>query len=146
MSRPARPVASVLGIGSTPFYRRSGRSVVALAAQAALLALADAGLRVADVDAVVPVGGSVSCDDLVSVLGVPETVFDALPAPGGNSGVSALAVADALLASGRAEVALVVFARNGRSENRIASRVTDLPGQQFRTFLERPHGWASGTR
>jgi acetyl-CoA acetyltransferase len=143
MSRPARPVASVLGIGSTPFYRRSGRSVVALAAQAALLALADAGLRVADVDAVVPVGGSVSCDDLVSVLGVPETVFDALPAPGGNSGVSALAVADALLAAGRAEVALVVFARNGRSENRIASRVTDLPGQQFRAFLERPHGWVS---
>jgi len=138
-----RPETSVLGVGTTQFSRASGRSVRSLAAAAARAALDDAGLKVVDVDAVVPVGGAIFCDDLVTTLGINETVVDALPPPGGNSGVASLTIANALLRSGQAEVALIVFARNGCSETRIATRVTSLPGQQFRTFLERPHGWIS---
>jgi acetyl-CoA acetyltransferase len=133
----------IAGVGTTRFSRASGVSVRALAVEATLAALADAHLRTSDIDGIVPVGGSVLADDLIATLGIPESAFDVLPAPGGNSGLASVADADALLRSGRADTVLVVFARNGRSEDRIARRLSHLPGQQFRTLLERPHGWVS---
>jgi acetyl-CoA acetyltransferase len=134
-------VGAVAGIGETSFSRVSGRSVPALAAEAARNALADAGLKPADVGAVIPVGGSLFTEDVISSLRLRDDVVDVLPAPGGNAGLNSVGAAEILLRSGAAEVVLVVFARNGRSADRIARRVTGLPGQQFREFLERPHGW-----
>jgi acetyl-CoA acetyltransferase len=134
-------IVSVAGIGASAFSRRSARSVPALAGDAARAALVDAGLTAGDVGAVVPVGGSLFTEDVIAALRLREDVVDVLPAPGGNGGLSSVGVAQMVLLSGAAEVALVVFARNGRSANRIGRRVAELPGRQFREFLESPHGW-----
>jgi acetyl-CoA acetyltransferase len=142
MSRKSAPVR-ITGIGHTDFSRRSGRSVRTLACEAASLAVADADLALADIDAVIPVGGSVLSDDLISGLGLRTSLIDCLPPPGGNSGVLSLELAEIILRSGRASTVLIVFARNGSSAARVTTRSGTLPGQQFRTYLERPHGWVT---
>jgi acetyl-CoA acetyltransferase len=116
--------------------------VPALAGAAARAALADAGLTARDVDAVIPLGGALFTEDLIAALGLPGRIFDATPPPGGSSAVSALRLAEIFVAGGAADVVLLVFARNGASENRIAERAHRLPGQQFRTQLEQPQGWS----
>jgi acetyl-CoA acetyltransferase len=134
-------VICVVGVGQSDYSKRSGRSAQALAADAAWDALADAGLTAAEVDGVIPLGGSVFTEDLIAGLGLSDGVFDATPAPGGNAAVSSLAVAEALIHGGRASVVLISFARNGASGNRIRQRIGLLPGGQFRTQLEASQGW-----
>ena len=132
----------ILGTGETAYSRRSGRSVPDLAAEAGRAALADAGLPASRVDAVIPLGGSLFTEDLMAGLGLPDQVFDASPAPGGNAAVAALRLAESMIGSGTASCALIVLARNGSSGQRIAGRARLLPGQQFRAQLEHPHGWS----
>ena len=48
-----RDKCAVVGIGQTEFSRNSGRSVLSLATEASLKALADAGLGVDDIDGIV---------------------------------------------------------------------------------------------
>lgn len=131
----------VAGVGETEYLRRSGRSVQELGIRAARNALADAGIEAQSVDGVIPLGGSLFTEDLIAGLGLRTDVADASPAPGGNAAVSSLGLAEALIESGRASVVLIVFSRNGSSDNRIADRIRVLPGQQFRLNLEEPHGW-----
>jgi acetyl-CoA acetyltransferase len=109
--------------------------------RAAGAALANAGVDASEVDAVVPVGGSIFTDDLIEDLRLRDAVFDASPAPGGNSGVCALGIAETIVRAGRGRVVLIVFSRNGSSASPIGARVASLPGQAFRTYIERPQGW-----
>jgi acetyl-CoA acetyltransferase len=134
-------VISAVGVGETEYLRGSGQSVQKLGIRAARQALADAGLEPAAVDGVIPLGGSLFTEDLIAGLGLSYDVADATPAPGGNAAVSSLGLAEAMIESGQASVVLIVFARNGSSQNRITDRVRMLPGRQFRINLEEPHGW-----
>ena len=52
-ARRDRAAAAIAGIGATEFSKDSGRSELRLAAEAVRAALADAGLRPADVDGLV---------------------------------------------------------------------------------------------
>jgi 3-oxoacyl-[acyl-carrier-protein] synthase III len=68
-----RDRCAIVGIGETDYTRNSGRSDLTLATQAALAAIADAGLRPEDID------GIVRCDmdtvyhhDLVESAGLPN--------------------------------------------------------------------------
>ena len=133
---------AIRGIGETAYSRHSGRSVPDLAAEAGRAALADAGLAAAQVDGVIPLGGAVFTEDLIAGLGLSSRVLDASPAPGGNAAVSALRLAESMIGSGSASSLLIVLARNGYSAQRIDSRARQLPGQQFRSQLEHPHGWS----
>ena len=130
----------ILGVGETPYAKRSGRSVQSLGAEAGRRALADAGLRPSDVDGVVAIGGYLHAEDVLAGLGLSPQCATALPPPGGNSGVDSLRVAKALIESGQASAVAIVLAKNGASEARIAERLPALPGQQFRAQLERPQG------
>jgi acetyl-CoA acetyltransferase len=133
----------LVGIGASPFSRASGVSVAALARTAAMAALADAGSAVAEVDGFVPVGGAVFTEDLIAGVGLRDDVYDAVPAPGGNSALTAVGLARTMLLAGSATAVLVVFARNGSSSTRIADRVRSLPGQVFREHLEHTAGWST---
>jgi acetyl-CoA acetyltransferase len=133
---------AVAGVGYTRFTRRSGRSVQDLALESAEAALADAGLAAAQVDLFIPVGGGLHAEDMMAGLGLRRTLHDACPPPGGNAALNAVALAAALLASGYGRLALITFARNGSSRDRISGRVAALPGRQFREGLERPQGWS----
>jgi acetyl-CoA acetyltransferase len=134
--------AAITGVGQTSFSRRSGRSVPDLALESASAALADAGVDPRDVDLFLPVGGALHAEDLIAGLGLSRHLRDALPPPGGNAAVTALALATALLAGEYGRLALITFARNGSSQAPISRRTGLLPGGQFRDGLERPQGWS----
>ena len=79
-----RDRCAISGIGSTDFSRNSGRSVLTLATQASLAAIADAGLTPQDID------GIVRCDmdpvrpnDLVDALGMTRLDYFGDAGPGG---------------------------------------------------------------
>ena len=55
-----RDKCAVVGIGQTAFSRDSGRSVLSLATEASLKAIADAGLTVADIEGIVRCGAGVA--------------------------------------------------------------------------------------
>jgi acetyl-CoA acetyltransferase len=133
----------IIGIGETAFGRRSGRSLQSLVAEAVRAALADADVRAAEVDGVIPVGGYIHVEDVLAAARLPLQVADATPAPGGNAAVDSLRLASALIESGQSRIVLIVLAKNASSEHRIADRLRLLPGQQFRSQLERPHGWTA---
>lgn len=135
-------IAAVVGVGATAFTRASGRSVQDLALESAEAALADAGMAAAKVDLFLPVGGEIFAEDMIAGLGLRRTLRDAWPPPGGNAAMNAVALASALLGNEMGGVALITFARNGASQNRIAGRVAALPGHQFRETLEQPAGWS----
>jgi len=134
---------AVTGIGMTAMSRRSGRSVQAQACEAAAAACVDAGVAPDDVDSVIPLGGYLTTEDLIAGIGLPDSVYDATPGPGGNAPVASVRLAEVMIAGGAARHVLAVVAKNGASEARIADRVTALPGQEFRRQLERPQGWTS---
>jgi acetyl-CoA acetyltransferase len=133
----------LVGVGETRYSKRSGRSVQALAAEASRRAIGDAGLRPMDIDGVIALGGYIHAEDVLAGAGLRDQCATALPPPGGNSGVDSLRVADALISAGQAGTVLVVLAKNGASEARIADRITALAGQQLRAQLERPQGWSA---
>jgi acetyl-CoA acetyltransferase len=135
-------VIHIAGTGQTAYRRRSGRSVPDMATEAGRAALADAALEASALDAVIPLGGELFTEDLIAGLGLPGTIMDATPPPGGNAAVTAVKLAESLIVSGDAESVLITLARNGSSAHRIGTRTRQLPGQQFREQLEAPHGWS----
>jgi acetyl-CoA acetyltransferase len=131
----------IVGVGETEYSRRSGRSEIRLAVEALQAALADAGLPPRSVDGIVSYPGSPRAEDLIGALGLPGVRFSAAPQLGGASSVASLQLAAAALAAGAASVVACVFARNGSSSKRIASRIDQLlPGGYLRRGLEHPHG------
>jgi len=98
----------IVGLGIHPFGRHPGVSGLEMAAMAVRAALADAGARWEDVD--FAAGGSDAsgnADTTVSVLGLTGVPFINVK-NGCATGGSALITAHAMLASGEAELALVV--------------------------------------
>src|SRR4051812_20779862 len=99
---------AVVGVGIHPFGRHEGVSGLEMAAVAARAALRDAGIGWQDVE--FAAGGSDAAgnaDTTVSVLGLTGVPFINVR-NGCATGGSALATAHAMLASGAAEIALVV--------------------------------------
>ncbi len=61
--------ACIVGIGQTDYSKASGRSVQMLALQAARAAIADAGLKPSDIDAILPYVLGPTSDEMASQLG-----------------------------------------------------------------------------
>jgi acetyl-CoA acetyltransferase len=114
-----RDRCAISGIGQTDFSRDSGRSVLTLATQASLAAIADAGLTPQDID------GIVRCDmdlvrsnDLVDALGMTRLDYYGDAGPGGVAPAAQVAQAMAAVISGLATNVLVYRSLNGRSGRR----------------------------
>src|SRR5271154_3953690 len=134
--------AAIAGIGRTVFSKESGRTTLALAAEAARSALADAGLGAGEVDGVVDfqlndsaaaseVGGAIGASDLSLAL----DIFG-----GGN--VACLAMAEGIRAvrSGQCEVVVVFRSLNGRSASRFG-RGEDSPNLAGGVQYGAPNGY-----
>lgn len=116
----ARDKCAVVGIGSTEFARDSGRSVLSLAVEASLAALADAGLNVSDVDAIVRCEqDTVTPYTLAAALGATELTFWADTGPGGVAPCMMMGLAMGAILSGQAKTVLAFRSLNGRSEARL---------------------------
>lgn len=122
-----RDKCAVVGIGSTEFSRDSGRSVLSLAAQAALAALADAGLSVEDVDAIVRCDhDTVTTYTLAAALGVRDLAYWADTGPGGVAPCMMIGLAMGAILSGQAKTVLAFRSLNGRSEARLGGSGSDI--------------------
>ncbi|GAA3649207.1 thiolase family protein [Nocardioides ginsengisoli] len=108
----SRQGTCITGIGETPPARRSDKSVRRLVVDAALAAIADAGLRPGDIDGIVSdsviMSGSVPRDWLSAQLGITRT-FDASLSYGGAGSVGAPQLARAGLEAGLCTNVLVYF-------------------------------------
>jgi acetyl-CoA acetyltransferase len=115
-----RDKCAVVGIGQTAFTRDSGRSVLSLATEAALKAIADAGLTVEDID------GIVRCEQdmvrpysLAASLGANNIAYWADTGPGGVAPCMMMGLAMGAVMSGQAKAVLAFRSLNGRSEARL---------------------------
>jgi acetyl-CoA acetyltransferase len=134
VAAPGR-VAAVAGVGFTPFTRASGQSVLALAAGAVAGAVADAGLRLDEVDGMhsfMVSDDSVPCVAVSSALGLGQlrTVLDVQL--GGQAPCHLVWQAAQSVARGDAEVVVVYRALNGRSGARVGSMQFAGMGGQYR--------------
>jgi len=122
-----RDRCAIAGIGSTEFSRNSGRSVLSLAVEASLAALADAGLTAADVDGIVRCDhDAVRHNDLVHALGLRGLDYFSDVGPGGVAPSGMVGQAVAAILSGQATTVLVFRSLNGRSGRRFGlSPVTE---------------------
>jgi acetyl-CoA acetyltransferase len=115
-----RDKCAVAGVGQTAFLRDSGRSVLSLATEASLAALADAGLGVDDVDGIVRCeSDTVTPYTLAAALGVNHLSYWADTGPGGVAPCMMMGLAIGAILSGQATTVLAFRSLNGRSEARL---------------------------
>jgi len=127
--------AAIAGIGYTPLSRNSGKSVLALAAEACRNAAADAGLPLSEVDGVASfmvLNDSVSCGALASAVALPRLRWTMEFQHGGQSPCHVVGLAALAVAAGHAESVLVFRALNGRSGVRVGSGQFAGGGAQYR--------------
>ena len=116
---------AVVGIGTTAYSKRSGVSPTALAAEAALAAIADAGLDPADIDGFVRSDyDEASAVALADALGVDDISFWGQTGPGGSGPCAMVGQAVGAIMSGQARTVLVYRALNGRSGRRLGQGVS----------------------
>ncbi|MFI8944612.1 lipid-transfer protein [Streptomyces syringium] len=116
--------AAVVGVGATEFSKDSGRSELALAAEAVRAALADAGLTAADVDGMVTFTMDTSPEITVAqATGIGELSFFSRVHYGGGAACATVQQAALAVASGLAEVVVCYRAFNERSGRRFGAGV-----------------------
>src|SRR5262245_34226900 len=100
--------AAIVGVGSTPYYRRGEslpQNAMELACKATLLALEDAGLTVDDLDGFALFSGPpIEPSAMAAQLGVPVVRFAATLTSGGGGSAGSVGLAAAAVASGMANV------------------------------------------
>lgn len=127
--------AAIAAAGMTDLTRKSGRSVLALAREAALNACASAGLDPRAVDGVVEFSmydDSVPAEALGAAIGATELSYVLDFAQGGQSASHMVAHAAMAVACGFAENVIVFRAMNGRSGVRIGRHAAAGGATEFR--------------
>jgi acetyl-CoA acetyltransferase len=116
---PLRDRCAIVGIGATDFSRRSGRTELAMAAQACAAAIEDAGLAVADIDGIVRCEQDVVLhNDIADTLGLPDLTYWGSAGTGGSAPAGMIAQACSAIVAGQATAVLVFRSLNGRSGRR----------------------------
>jgi acetyl-CoA acetyltransferase len=136
---------AIVGVGNTAYTRGTEKTTIELHLEATERALADAGLEVADIDAVMPneMAGTIAEDFIVN-LGIRDLRFTSTIRTGGASVVTAIQSACLAVSAGVARCVLVVAGRRGYSAQRVsrASEGVLVPMPIMRTIdeFERPFG------
>ena len=122
MAFAGRDKCAVVGIGQTDFSRNSGRSVLSLATEASLKAIADAGLTPEDIDGIVRCEqDTVTPYSLAASLGAKNLAYWGDTGPGGVAPCMMMGLAMGAVLSGQAKAVLAFRSLNGRSETRLGS-------------------------
>jgi acetyl-CoA acetyltransferase len=120
-SRFPRAQAAIVGIGCTEFSRDSGVGVFTLATRAVKAAVADAGLRLEDVDGLCTYGvnDSIAPNILSQAIGIQSLSFYVDQFYGGSVSLTMLGQATLALSAGVADCVVCYRALNGRSGVRV---------------------------
>jgi acetyl-CoA acetyltransferase len=143
--RRVRGRYAIVGVGETEYSRASGRSTRALGVEAVRKAIADAGLRPADVDGMLSYhsGDSTPSPLIAADLGIRLATYADVTG-GGSSTEGLVAYALGLLEVGLCRVVVIFRAMNGYSEFRIggtgARAAAPVRGADL---ADRPYGMLS---
>jgi acetyl-CoA acetyltransferase len=131
---------AITGVGESPYMRGTDRTATSLTMEAALNAIADAGLKPTDIDGIIPYGAGPVAEDFVTNFGIPDLRFSATTPMGGASAVASIQCALAVIKAGICKHVLLALGRTGYSGGRIGTRVQQMP--QFRAIgeFEMPSG------
>jgi acetyl-CoA acetyltransferase len=132
--------AAVVGIGRTAFVRRSGRTTLAMAAEASRAALADAGLQPGDVDGFTcfSTADSAGPMQVAYAIGIDDLGWSASVYGGGNAVASVVAGAAAAIVTGQADVVVVYRVLGSGTRYGQALRQLQAAGP---TQFTAPHGY-----
>jgi acetyl-CoA acetyltransferase len=128
---------AVTGIGWTAFSRSTERSVLALATEASLKAIDDAGLRTADIDGLVTFfhnQDTVAPRQMVQALGLEDCSFQTMSALGGGWACAAVASAAMAIHAGLCRNVLIYRAMKGQSEKSQPARIANGEDQWSKPF------------
>ena len=119
---------SVAGIGRTDYTLRSGRTPLALAAEAVRAAVADAGLEAVDVDGIATFGllDTPSSLTVANSIGLDELGWSVDLMGGGNVVVTMVELAANAIHAGSASTVVVYRAFNGRSGQRLGEAASAI--------------------
>jgi acetyl-CoA acetyltransferase len=113
---------AIAGIGNTAYTRGTDKTTLDLHIEAALAALADAGLTAADVDGVLPsASAGRTAEDFICNLGLRDIAFAPTAHMGGASLLSSIQNACLAITAGVASCVLVVAGRRGYSGERVSA-------------------------
>ena len=127
---------AIVGIGETPYLRGSGRSTRAMAGEAVRLAVADAGLKLTDIDGMLShaMNDSVASIQVAADLGLRPNFY--LDSQGGGASVEALVgVAIGVIEAGMCETVAIFRSMNGYSGVRTgaAGKTRTISGPDIHT-------------
>lgn len=137
--------AAIAGIGATDFSKNSGRSEWQLACESTLAALADAQIKVEEVDGFALFTMETNPEIAVArALGIPELKFFSRIPHGGGGACAPVQQAALAVSSGVADVVVVYRAFNERSGHRFgagppAFAYTANTDQEYRNWIN-PYG------
>jgi acetyl-CoA acetyltransferase len=103
--------SAIVGVGATPYYKRGEslpQTLNELVGKAILAAVADAGLKITDVDGFAYYSGGFDTPGLAQTLGIPEVKFTAMTTGGGGGSAGCVALASMAIATGQASVVVCV--------------------------------------
>lgn len=132
---------AVTGIGETRYQRGATRGSTALQLEAALLAIADAGLAPREIDGIIPIGiTGAPAEEIATNLGVAELRYSALTPMGGASAIAAIQTAAAAITAGLCHHVLIAAGRNVTAGARAGVRIHQMPQFHLVTEFELPLG------
>lgn len=135
--QPIGNQTAVTGIGWTAFTRSAGCSVLALATEASLAAIADAGLNVDDIDGVITFfhnQDTIPPRQVAQALNLPDCNYMMMSALGGGWGCSAVASAAMAIHAGLCRNVLVFRALSGKSNTGKPARIAPNEEQWSKPF------------
>jgi acetyl-CoA acetyltransferase len=101
-----RAAAAIAGVGATPYYFRgqsAPRTQYELIGEAILKAVADAGVRVEDIDGLVSYAHGFEASNICEMLGIPELSYAATVTGQGGGSAGVLDLAASAIETGRAK-------------------------------------------
>ena len=143
MKTSLRNQVAITGIGETLYSKVTDRSAVALALEASLNAINDAGLTPDDIDGLIPYPSQgVTAESLITNFGLKNIRYSAQTPMGGASPVAALQTAAMAIATGVSQNVLICLARGHSKANdgKITTRLAEMPQMNTVGEFEMPIG------
>lgn len=137
MTQTIRDRTAIVGLGSTPYYKRGQsepQTLEELVAKAILAALDDAGLKPKDVDGFAYFAGGFDSGLLAEMLGIPEIRFTATLTGTGGGSAGCVGLGAAAIVSGMAETIICVGA-NQQGAQRFGAITASYPATPENAFF-----------